>query len=243
MGTDDSISQKEAPSREAPVVSLKLFGKTVVVADPQKPLCSIIGDAEQCHESFPAACIESICGNIDMSLGHKPNATDRPQAIARVDGGSQWNSWQIGMPQMFYLVPSHGNSPSSAEPSVAGMHWLWNLYGGAPPPITNGGGVQKEGRETYQLPFCRESDGSSAESNTASSSIELTTGADKNTNAQHLSLKLRPSKNSAFRSLKATSSSKPNKGFVPYRRCVPEKKVENQKMVGDDGGGQAQLCL
>ena len=207
-----------------------------MVADPQKPLCSTIGDAEQCHESIPAINIESNCGNMAMSLAHNANATDRPQAIPLVDGRSQWHSRQISMPLMFYLVPSHGNLPSSAELSVAGMPWLWNLYGGAAPAITN------EGQETHQLSFCRESDGSPAQSNTASSSIELSIGGDKSTSAQHLCLKLRPSENSAFRSLKATSS-KPSKGFVPYKRCVHEKKVENKKMMdsGDDQG--VHLCL
>ena len=228
-------------------MSLKLFGKTVMVADTQKPLCSTIGDAEQCHESFPAINIETNCGNIDTSLAHNPYATDRPQAIPLVDGRNQWNSWQISMPPMFYLVPSHGNLPSSAEQIVGAMPWMWNLYGGAAAPIANDGGVQKEGQETNQLPFCRESDGSSAESNIGSSSTELSIGGNKSSNAvstQHLSLQLRPSENSAFRSLKATSS-KPSKGFVPYRRCVPEKKVEKQKMmVNDNGDGRGvQLCL
>ncbi|ONK64230.1 uncharacterized protein A4U43_C07F23480 [Asparagus officinalis] len=190
MGTDDSIPDNEASPAESPATSLKLFGKTVIVADTQKPLCSTVDDAEQPYEA--------------------PTSTN------------QWNA-----APMFYILPSSGVSMSAS----VSMPYLWGFCGDAASDVAAAKRLKSGERETET---------SFAGSNTVprgESSVEDGSGP------PNVSLKFRPSETSAFRSLKATKN-KPCQGFVPYRRCVPDKEVENQKTGGENREGRGlHLCL
>lgn len=223
LGTNASVPCKEPLSVEAPAASLKLFGKTVMVADPYKPSSPAVADAEQCHW-LPSLVTnhESHCGN----LWQIPAQMDDQDAMD--EGRSQGNSCT----PMFYILPTNGNAPSSAEASVAVMPWTWTFYGGSSPFMVT--------------PESLIPSSDSVDCN-ASSSAEAEIGdRSTSTDGAHnlsLNLKLMPSETSAFRRLKPTSN-KPSKGFVPYRRCVPGKEVDNQKMGSDNAESQGmQLCL
>lgn len=247
-GTDASVSCKEALSVEAPASSLKLFGKTMVVPGPHEPSCSSVADAEQCHQSPSYATgVDSHSGNLNTiqhmpDQVHKQSATDGTPARPSGEGRSPWNLWSGGPTPMFYMLPTHGNVSDSAEASVASMPWMLAFCGGALPFVVP---PQNLYSEQDQLPSSSDNVECNASSCVAGGIGSSGTSVDGAQNL-NMSSKLIPSKTSAFRSLKATSNKPPSKGgFVPYRRrCVPEKKVDHQKMCSENGEGQGmQLCL
>lgn len=253
LGSYDNVYGKELSLAEAPTASLKLFGKTMVITDLQMSLCSTTGNAEQCPDSSSAPInLESHCKNDDMQVRvHNQNAVDATHNLPFGVHESQLNSWPGGVSPMFYLLPSHG---SLHKAGAVPFPWMWAFYGGA--TATTGASLSLN-LEQEQLASSREplNEGGSIQqeiphadcSTVYTSSVELRSGG-RSTNAgsaQHCSLKLRRSATSAFRSLKATEN-KPAKGFVPYKRCVPEKKVDNQgvMMANDNGEGSGmRLCL
>ncbi|XP_077246975.1 protein REVEILLE 1-like isoform X2 [Tasmannia lanceolata] len=247
----DHVSTKETLSVEAPTTSLKLFGITVLVTDYHKPSSTVAANIPQCNRALPIIDIVEPQEKLDKDT-HNPeqtsprNSTQRDFSVDPCE--SAWNSWSSGVPPLFYCMPFQQEDLNSAETNTS-MPW-WALYGSLPFPLIPSHNIKSRVTQSdSHMEASKEvqKEGSWTDSNSGSicevgvrenSDIvdsQYVESSDKMKEPVTL-FHLKPSENSAF-SCRA-------KGFVPYKRCVAERDVEQSQIGGEEREGQRiRLCL
>ncbi|XP_026664880.2 uncharacterized protein LOC103717988 isoform X2 [Phoenix dactylifera] len=261
----DLSSKDETPKGgcqiETQATSLKLFGRTVLVTDAQKPCSSSVGNTMQSCKSLPAvgsSC--SVSTDVDLQTPTKPVLQTPAQGnLWGGPGKSVWSAFNGGTCPMFYRLPPHGDFMNSTE-AACPLPWWWAFSGTQPTlPFINPQNMnsvqimpqtcieasddkdsQKEGSWTgFNTPAC-----------TASIVDKNSDDVDSKRGVEHLKepapalLRLKHSENSAFVSLRVNTEKSP-RGFVPYNRCLAEKQAkQHSQMANQERDGQALgLCL
>ncbi|XP_008812472.1 uncharacterized protein LOC103723346 isoform X2 [Phoenix dactylifera] len=264
LSSKDETPSKESSPIEAQATCLRLFGKTVLVTNAQKPCSSSVGNAMQSRMSLPIVdnSGHNVCTDMDLQTSTKPVLqTPAQDDFGGGPGKNARSPGNGGTSPMFYCLPSHGDLRESKE-AASPLPWWWAFYGTLPafPFII----VPQNMSSTQSRPqTCTEaSDGKDSQkegswtgSNTAYAGrapigAENSDAVDSQQGAEHLkepapaSRRRRPSENSAFGSLKVKTDKSP-RGFVPYKRCLAEKQAEQHcQMVNEERDGQAvRLCL
>ncbi|PIA63928.1 hypothetical protein AQUCO_00201329v1 [Aquilegia coerulea] len=255
FGTKDDALKDEFPSLEAPTVSLKLFGRTVLVTDSHRPSSSLGGAgkplaAERFQEST----------DTDEAGPAKTFQQDSKDNVCSMESSaSTWSSWPHGNPSMFYQIQLQNENSHPVEgASVVPMPW-WALQGCLPFPIVPSfnlisGQIPPDAclREASEERGAEDKEGSWAGSSTSSGSeLEAVDkcGDVADSSNQELSLDknlcqgfvLKPSKRSAFSPLRANPN-KCIKGFVPYKRCLAEREDQSIIVCEERDGQRIRLC-
>ncbi|KAF9625335.1 hypothetical protein IFM89_021705 [Coptis chinensis] len=230
----DNASKAESPGAETPTMSLKLFGRTVLVTDSHRRSSSLTGTSK-------SSAAES----------HKENmVTDEAEPAKifhqnSVENVYSMGSWPHGNPSMFYQMQlQSGNQNPVAGSSVLSVPW-WALQGGLPFtffPSFNMNSVQIPPSWTGSNTSSASEVGSEDKCDDAAESINQEVSSNNNS-CHGYGFVLKPSKRSAFSPLRA-SPNKCIKGFVPYKRCLAEREDQSSTMVGEERDGQSiRLCL
>lgn len=224
------VASKEASIGEAPVPCLKLFGRTVMVADSQKPSSfSVANVALPNSMSLPSVDIEKQDKSSYANLGAPP----LPLLPGALHGDFPWSG---GMLPMFYPSASnYGETMNPVEPRQMPLPW-WALCGNLPLSFLH---QQNLWSRQGMNQFCAEalSDKLTPKacswtgSNTASAAEGGNTVSSKCTELG--------------RSVENGDNDKSGRGFVPYKRCiVVEREEQHPQGMSDDGEGQSiGLCL
>ncbi|XP_010935334.1 uncharacterized protein [Elaeis guineensis] len=252
---------KEGSQMEVQATCLKLFGRTVLVTDAQKPCSSGVGNMVQSHKSLPAveSSSHAVSTDVDLQTPTKPGLQTPDQGdFWGGPGKSARSPFNGGSFPMFYCLSPHGDLTNSTE-AACPPPWWWAFYGTQPTlPFINPQNMnpvqimpltcieasdekdsQKEGSWTDLNTFaCR-----------AGTGDKNSDDVDSQQGVEHLkepapTLRLEPSENSAFVCLKINTAKSP-RAFVPYKRCLAEKQAkQHSQMVNEERDGQAiRLCL
>ncbi|XP_042504643.1 protein CCA1-like [Macadamia integrifolia] len=256
LGSKDA---KEDTTSEAPTVSLKLFGRTVLVTDSSRPCSSNV----EAPKSLPS---DNCQENLDSNEGN-PLQTSQLNAM-QTELSSEANNnpltpWACGtLPLFYYMQLQKGGQHPVDATSAAALPW-WTPFGGVPFPFL----PPQNPNSTHTPPdSCVEGvsedkdihkEGSWTGSNTASvndvglgdrngdvvDSQRRELDCDEEEKEPGLFFWLKPSETSAFSQPKA-SPSKCTKGFVPYKRCIAERDHCSAVTIGEEREGQKfRLCL
>ncbi|XP_039134739.1 uncharacterized protein LOC120272068 isoform X1 [Dioscorea cayenensis subsp. rotundata] len=239
-GIDDAFLSKEGFSEQTQGTSLKLFGKTVMISDHQKPLSPVAENKVQIIKSSPA----DDNGSHQQSTGIDPENSD--QALHN----NAWNPWVVGMPHpMFFCSHLPIHPIHSADASSLPLPLWWPFSGGLPFPDFN----SEENSPKYQaeapdrIEAQKESSWSGSDTSSGSEVVDSQIAIDLKEETELVSTsKLKPSVNSAFRTLNSGIKIS-SKGFSPYKRCTSLNEVQHQQhpqMVSEEEyGGRVELCL
>ncbi|KAI3982996.1 hypothetical protein MKX01_010479 [Papaver californicum] len=243
----DGVSDKYV-TEEAPVVSLKLFGRTVLVTDSRRPSPSLSSGVckslvSEFHQENPDAC-DGMASETAQS-----NMTQRDSIVGT--SSSVWRQWPSALSNMqFQGVNS--NAMEAAASAASSLHW-WALYGGLQLPLAssfNSNSLRLAPNLSHEDAYIEE-----AGTSLTTGSMDEAEIPEKNAvNSQRreavadndikevdlvLGLKLRE----ASESLTQKSSSE-RRGFVPYKRCLAERSRQSSGIAGEDRDGQRmRLCL
>ncbi|XP_043715705.1 protein REVEILLE 1 [Telopea speciosissima] len=252
LGPKESTCAKEDSTSEAPTMSLKLFGITVLVTDSHKPGSSNV----ETRKSLPS---ENCQENLD-SNEEKPVQTSQLNAM-QTELSLETNKnlripWACGTLPVFYHMQLQKESLHPVEAASAAALPRWSSYGDLPFPFL----LLQNPNSIHTPPHtCLEGDsedknihkeGSWTGSNTASVN-DVGLGdrngdvVDSQSREKELGMffRLKPSETSAFPEPKG-SPSKCTKGFVPFKRCIAERDAHSAISIGEEREGQKiRLCL
>ncbi|XP_008794529.2 uncharacterized protein LOC103710542 [Phoenix dactylifera] len=248
---DGHAPTEEISSIEAPAPTLKLFGRTVLVINSDKPSSSNIGNMVQFVKPSPTADLNTHCGNNDVNL-HAPTELALQKAthgvFSEAQGRSAWNPLDGGMHPLSHGLPFVGEN--TTETSILLLPW-WSFYGNLPFPF-----IHQQNISATQHPpqswtgrvddkeIQREC--SWTGSNTTSV-CEVGVG-DQNavvdwqkeenpTKEPAPTLGLKPTDHSAF-NIKNSGSDKSTRGFMPCKRCAVESEMQHSQTSNEDGEDQ-----
>ncbi|XXG60151.1 hypothetical protein AAC387_Pa04g2120 [Persea americana] len=248
---DDRDRCKETSYREVPT-SLKLFGRTVLVTDSHRPSSPIVVQHRE-------PSIITVTENQRENLGVQKQAqTTLTNTMQRYTTGGQcqsgWNSWPYGVSPLYYCMQFRQEDSNSAE-AFSNIPW-WAVYGSLPfPPIHSQNVDSKrkpsdsctQASEDKESPNEEESwtgsnTGSFSEVGLGDRNCEVVDSQNDAKAKEPVSVfRLKASENSA---LSRAGSRDCGKGFVPYKRCVAERDVEQPLIGGDERESQRiRLCL
>lgn len=218
MGIQNSFASKEAPVTGQQIRSLKLFGRTVIVADLHQQPLSNKNELEY-QDSF------SDCEKIALESRKLQEKHKSYDALGETIGDC--NLFYGGISPMAYCLSSHENLISPVEPNMVSFPTWWNFYGAMPFQFS---GPMNSTLDQSQLHAKDDqlvhNNPNSNESSQANSSTTSDSNSDASESAEQIkeltpALVLKPSKNSAFSSL-MRSSSNCTRGFVPYKRFMDQ---------------------
>ncbi|XP_044504458.1 protein REVEILLE 1-like isoform X2 [Mangifera indica] len=223
---------KEVSADEASTVSLKLFGRTVLVPKSHRPSSPIAGTPE----SLPS----------DMDEG-------RPLQLLPLSSGNAkyaWSHHSDAATGSFCYMQSPDGNLHQVEASAAPLQ-LWTLYGSLPFPIspyhkqeTVTMHLDSKWQEIQDKEFQKEGSwtGSNSKSvnkednfdkNSDSETQSIQFSFDKEEKEPNVIFELKPSEKSAFSVIKA-SPDKSMKGFVPYKKRVAVREAPPSTITGDE---------
>ncbi|URD89473.1 MYB family transcription factor [Musa troglodytarum] len=227
---------------EAQIPTLKLFGKMVVVTDPNKSSAPTAGDLAQ--------------PNLISSVGIKGDQEKKAECLPSTRGvspgdltASAGNAYSGLVPPLLYFFPLFGHN--STEPAFLPPSW-WDTRGNlpialvhSPPECPQQFSTMAAGNQEMQR------EGSWTGSNTAcisgtSPSNQNADGVGSRKEANSAENGPMPLLRQQFSSVQASTSGTMGsaRGFVPYKRCTVENEVQHAVADPDDGGSQAiRLCL
>ncbi|XP_058090531.1 protein CCA1-like [Magnolia sinica] len=259
MGFKDHVFTRETSPVETHMTSLKLFGRTLLVTDSHRPSSPVVENIPQCHKSLPLSDIGSHQENLETDV--QKTSPQSPEDMMQRDcsgisSQSAWNQWSCGIPPLFYCMQFQQENSNSAE-STNPLPW-WVSHGSLLFPLAQP--FNEESRQTPPDSCMVASDvrdtnkeGSWTGSNTSTigeagigernSDVVDSRNGDKEKEPMTV-FHFKASENSAFSSLKTSSPGNRAKGFMPYKRCVAERDVEQSQMGGNEREGQRiRLCL
>lgn len=253
-GYDDPLCNKEDPPIEAHTRSLKLFGRTVLVTDNQKPSSSV-SNIPQCRKSLSHADIDSNQEKLDVQKSTQASLVNT--AEINFSGNSynkMCNPWHYGVPHWFYGLQLHQGNSNSPGATVS-LPW-WVSYGNVKFPHSHSSNLNlKEAPSDSSLGISVDKgtnkEGSWTGSNSASVS-EMGEGEKKNEAVDSLRddkeqtavFQLKASENSAFSSPRVMGCGNRGKGFMPYKRCVAERDIQYSNVDDSERPEQRiRLCL
>ncbi|EHA8587261.1 protein CCA1 [Cocos nucifera] len=254
--TDGHVHTEEISSMEAPETNLKLFARTVLVSDSDKPSSSSTGDMVQFVKPSPTVDLEIHHGSSDVNL-HAPTELPLQSAthedLSEVQGRA-WNPWDGGMHPLIYGLPFVGENTTVT--TFLSLPW-WCFCRNLPflfihqqntsitkhPPQSWTGRV--DDKEIQR-------ECSWTGSNTASvgevgigdqNAVVDSPKADNPMKKLAPTMGPKPTDHSTF-DIKNSGSDKPTRGFVPYKRCAVEREVQHSQTSNEDGEDQMiRLCL
>ncbi|XP_059623273.1 protein REVEILLE 1 isoform X2 [Cornus florida] len=231
---------KEGLAEAASQQCLKLFGKTVLIEDSDKPSSPTTGT---CKSPSPATSDERPVQTVPWNLIQ----ADFPS------GKSTWSHLPHGAPTTFYYIQEN---PNPAETSSGCRLPCWTLFGGTPFPFlplhnpvsmkahpsADFREIQREGSWTSSNPESVAA-GKDGDTNWENEAQSRRLSFDKEEDEQ-ISLSLfKPTEKAAFAGLKA-STDRYKKGFVPYKRCLAERESQLSTITGEEREEQRiRLCL
>lgn len=224
---------------------LKLFGKTVLFTESQKPSCPT-----------PGTCtIERDVNDETSLLAVSWNVT--PTKYSAPDSECSSSTLTLGTPLPFFILPSQNENqwPTGCASSTL-LPWGSSCASASfsciqvlnPIPV-KGRPIFKDGDlEDKQI----QKEGSSTDSNVEPVSAEA--GRDKNMDVKAQSSRhplekvgkelpsIRPRETPSL--VQRASATKRNKGFVPYKRCLAESGINSSMLSGEEREEQRTgLCL
>ncbi|CAL9759063.1 unnamed protein product [Musa acuminata subsp. burmannicoides] len=233
LGSQDQIHPKECSPVEPQLTSLKLFGRTVLVANSQKTCSSDDGNATRCFMSLPSADVGSREEKINTDMQNQASGLGHFLPHEYTSGKTGRIPCDVAALSTYYFLAPNDVQKNSADEMVAPMPFWPTFYGSLPISFTN----QSNTRLKQDLPQTSTEapsqtiaveEGSSVGSNSPSAWNESIMDDGNHTavgsegsafpKEPMRAFKLRPSENSAFISVKA-SKIKSTRGFVPYERC------------------------
>ncbi|MCL7035462.1 hypothetical protein MKW94_008484, partial [Papaver nudicaule] len=250
----DGGALNKGVTEEAPVVSLKLFGRTVLVTDSRRPspslssgVCkSLVTEFQQENSDKPGMASETT----------QSNMTERDSSAG--PSSSVWRQWPSALCNMqFQGVDS--TTMEAAASAASSLHW-WALYGGLQLPLAssyNSNSSQvapssspEDASSGMQIQYIEEAGTSSttgsvdeveiSEKN-ADNSQRREGVADNDINEVDLVLGLKVRETSQAVTQKSSSE---KKGFVPYKRCLADRTRQSSGLAGEERDGQRmRLCL
>ncbi|CAL9202620.1 protein REVEILLE 1-like isoform X1 [Musa acuminata AAA Group] len=222
---------------EARIPTLKLFGKMVVVTDPNM-------------SSAPPTAGDLAQPNLISSVGIEGDQEKKAECLPSTRGvspgdltASAGNTYSGLVPPLLYFFPLFGHD--STEPAFRPPSW-WATRGNLPIPLV------------HSLPECPQQfnqemqrEGSWTGSNTAcisgtSPSNQNAAGVGSRKEANSAEKGTMPLLRQQLSSVQASTSGTVGsaRGFAPYKRCTVESEVQHAVADPDDGGSQAiRLCL
>ncbi|CAN6700190.1 unnamed protein product [Malus baccata var. baccata] len=236
----DDVDASGGSAKEAFARSLKLFGRTVLVADFHRPSSRAAGTSQ----SLPSDVQEEK--PVQTSLPF--NFTDMESASGNVE--HVWDNFPYGGHQGIYLMQFQ-NQNSDAVESGTNAHpvpW-WTI---CPPFIPFHKQQQQpvnehvDSKNVDREDSCTGSDAGSASDEENRDKNDETQGdhyqqvSDKDREPNSV-LQFKASANSAFSKIRA-SAGKYRKGFVPYKRCTAERDAKSSTVASEDGDGK-RICL
>ncbi|KAF8398832.1 hypothetical protein HHK36_014695 [Tetracentron sinense] len=246
----DNISTKEDSAVEAPTVTLKLFGRTVLVTDSQRP-SSTVGTRKTLpsdirQEKFDPQENEE---RPVQTLPWNPMQTELSVGSAR----SAWSNWPCGAPPLFYCMQLQKEDSKPVE--AAPLPW----WGGLPFPLLPTSMEMRPGSCLDKVHEEKEIHKEGSWMGSSTESISEVENGDKNwdvveSQSQEPSSdkeekepgpvsQLKTSVTSALFERRA-SPDKFMKGFVPYKRCLAERDTQSSAIVREERDGQRiRLCL
>ncbi|XP_074378934.1 protein REVEILLE 1-like isoform X2 [Apium graveolens] len=246
----DGTFVKEGSNEEVSTHSLKLFGKTVTVAEPSL------------SSSRNNSCGSSHLESADERLGlTSPWNISPGMRYASPDAARcAWTGVSCGAPAVYYMQYPINNSINVDDESSAPVP-CWTFYGGVPYPFLH---LQNSVRERENM-HC---DGKNVQekvlqkhgslTGSDSGSINIETGdktwemdtqscwslSDKQDVEQKHTCLFKPRADIAFTEQKSNLAKANNKkGFVPYKRCLAEMDNDTS-ITGEEREEQrTRLCL
>lgn len=213
---EENGSSRETSAKEAstPTQSLKLFGRTVLVADSQRP-------------SSPT---EGTCKSQPSYVHEEKHVKELP-AMESFTGNLQytWSQFHQHSHKALYLMPCQNESSNLVISGAATSLPWWSSYSGLTPGKGQDKQVQKEESWTG--------------SNTGSENNDKCSEVDDAKEEKELDLgfELKSSLKSTFPELRQ-SFNKFKKGFVPYKRCIAEEDAKSSTIHGDERE-EKRTCL
>ncbi|KAJ8550187.1 hypothetical protein K7X08_033894 [Anisodus acutangulus] len=230
--TEDNDFVKEGSDEGSSTQCLKLFGKTVLVADSYMP-SSTSGPISLTDENDEPASRTSPQSSFPTK--YLPWYSECPRSTLT-----------IGPPIASYASPRPNQSVSSSPLLPWGSSYVSAAY-----PCTQvHNPIPMKGRPLFNEKNLEDKEtqkeGSSTGSNTESVDAELS--GDKNLEIEALSSRIlveesvRASVSSLFE--RRANSKKRVKGFLPYKRCLAERGISSSTLTGEEREEQrTRLCL
>ncbi|KAJ8497442.1 hypothetical protein OPV22_007994 [Ensete ventricosum] len=238
LGSQDQIHPKECSPVEPQLTRLKLFGRTVLVANSQKTCSSDDGNATQHFMPLPSAAdVGSHEEKIYTDMQNQAPGLLHLLPDEYISGKTGRIPWDVAALPMYYFLVPNGVQKNSADEMVAPMPFWPTFYGRLPISSAN----QMNTRLKQELPQTSTEapsqtnaveEGSSVGSSSPSAWNESimddgnhspvgSEGSAFPKEPMH-AFRLKPSENSAFVSVKASKIKSP-RGFGPYERCKSGK--------------------
>ncbi|CAL9146667.1 unnamed protein product [Musa hybrid cultivar] len=238
-------------SSEAPLPTLKLFGKMVVVTDSNVSSASGAANIAK-PQPTSSVDIKGLQENKALNLHSKAEMWLQRARHGVFTGDSirsTCDAYPGQPPPLLYRFPLVGGH--SVEPTFLSPPW-WSIYGNLPlsyihlqPQYPLQFGMEAAGNEDMQR------EGSWTGSNTASTSGAGLTDPNAVVVNSNKAGNVAESDSIPCASLKPSSipasrrgSGDSGRGFVPYNRCAVESEVQQSVTVSEDGESQPiRLCL
>ncbi|KAK9115737.1 hypothetical protein Sjap_014684 [Stephania japonica] len=258
LGLKESVTNGEGlvVEAQAPTMSLKLFGRTVLVTDSHRPSYPL-GSRKSSPAESPA----------ENAMTEEARPSDFLQNSAQIkyvreSNESAWSPWTSNNSLMFNYVQAMKENTSAFEGASTATSPFWAMYGGLPmcflpslslnPTQIHRDSCMEETQEDHEV---QTKDGSWTGSSTASVSDEGI--AEKNgmvvdscaeepflDEKLGLGCQLTTSAKSVFSPQQVNNDNNCVQGFVPYKRCVAERDAQSSGIVGEEREGQRiRLCL
>ncbi|RZC74907.1 hypothetical protein C5167_050388 [Papaver somniferum] len=251
----DGEASGEGVTEEAPVVSLKLFGRTVLVTDSRRPSTSLSSGVCKSLVSEFHQENSDTCDGMALETAQSNNMTQPDSFVG--PSGSVWRQWPSALCNMqFQGVNS--NAMEAAASAASSLHW-WALYGGLQLPLALSfsnslqvapNSSPEDALREMKVQYVEEAGTSSAtgtvdeveiSEQNAVNSRRRETVADNDIKEVDLVLGLKPRETSESLAQKSSSE---RRGFVPYKRCLSERSRQSSGIAGEDRDGQRmRLCL
>ncbi|XP_016461216.1 protein REVEILLE 1 isoform X1 [Nicotiana tabacum] len=234
---------QEGSAETSSTPCLKLFGKTVLVTESQRP-CPTSGTCKIETDVNDEAALPTASWNI------------MPMKFTASDSDCVSSTLTMGTPPPFYYLPSQNeNQWPTRCASATLLPWGSSCASVSFPCIQVLNPIPIKGRPIFNDNNLEDKqnqkEGSSTGSNTEPVSTEMS--GDKNMDVEAQSsqhplekvrkeLSSRPSETSSL--VRRASSTKRIKGFVPYKRCLAERGTNSSRLSGEEREEQrTRLCM
>ncbi|KAF3633844.1 Protein REVEILLE 2 [Capsicum annuum] len=241
---DDDFVQ-EGSAETSSTQCLKLFGKTVLFTESQKPSCPTPGPCKIETGLNDEASLPAVLWNV------------MPMKFTAADSECASRTLTLGTPSPFYILPSQNENkrPTGCASSTL-LPWGSSCASASFSCIQVLNPIPVKGRPIFNDRDLEDKqnqkEGSSTGSNTEPVSAE--TGGEKNmdieTQSSRHPLEKMGKDRSSFRPretfslVQRASSTKRIKGFIPYKRCLTESGINSTTLSGEEREEQrTRLCL
>lgn len=241
---DDDFIQ-EGSAETSSTQCLKLFGKTVLFTESQRPSCPTPGTCKIDTDVNDEASLPAVSWNV------------MPMKFTAADSECASSTLTLGTPSRFYILPSQNENqwPTGCASSTL-FPWGSSCASASFSCIQVLNPIPVKGRPIFNDKDLEDKqnqkEGSSTGSNAEPVSAEM--GADKNMDIEAQSNRhplektgkdlssFRPRETSSL--VRRASSTNRIKGFVPYKRCLAESGINSSTLSGEEREQQrTRLCL